>query len=123
MLVRSALLASAVNFTGVGALSAAASTDVTPWLSGGGAAAAVGGLAYIAKKLAAGELVAVPLARLIEDSTARERRWEQALLDSEQRRIQEKERDEEKWQRLLDDAHDREEAMRALLFSREIKKP
>lgn len=72
--------------------------DVAAWLSGGGAAAAVAGLAYIAKRLASGELVAVPLARVIEHADKREER----LLA------------------LLDDANQREDAYRALLVSRGI---
>lgn len=48
----------------------AATHDVAPWVSAGGATAAVGGLVYIAKKLAAGELVAVPVAKLLEQSRA-----------------------------------------------------
>lgn len=60
-------------------------TDFTPWVSGGGAAAAVGGLVYIAKKLADGSLVAYPVADLHRQSDERERQLHELVDDSRQR--------------------------------------
>ena len=69
---------------------------LAPYVSGGGAAAAVAGLVYIAKKLASGELVAVPIAHLMESSAKRE----------------------DTLQKLLDDSKEREDVMRAFLVGR-----
>lgn len=55
------ILASVVGFAAEGVGSA------SPWLQTGGTAAAVGGLAYVAKLLADGKLVANPVAELIRD--------------------------------------------------------
>lgn len=46
---------------------------LAPYVSGGGAAAAVAGLVYIAKKLASGELVAVPIANVMRQQEEREK--------------------------------------------------
>ena len=60
--------------TAVGYLLATTSgTDtLAPYVSGGGAAAAVAGLVYIAKKLASGELVAVPISDVMKQQERRE---------------------------------------------------
>lgn len=71
-------------------------SDVAPWLSGGGAAAAVAGLAYIAKKIASGELVAVQIGQIIRDSAEREKGLSQ----------------------LVKEAHEREEVLRTILIGK-----
>jgi hypothetical protein len=95
--VVAAIILSAIFATmaGVGSVLAASGEVVGPWVSGGGSFAAVGGLAYLAKKFANGELVAANTGLLIQQGAAREER----LL------------------RLEDDAHDREDALRALLLA------
>lgn len=69
---------------------------LAPYVSGGGAAAAVAGLVYIAKKLASGELVAVPIADVMKQQATRE----------------------EKLLEMLDEAKDREDAFKAFLYQR-----
>lgn len=78
------------------ALAAQTGTDLAPILSGSGAAAAVGGLAYVVKKFAAGELVAFPLASVTQASIERER----------------------KLQELIEQSREREDALRLLLMER-----
>lgn len=80
---------------GVGSILAASGEVVGPWVSGGGSFAAVGGLAYLAKKFANGELVAANTGLLIQQGAAREER----LL------------------RVEEQAKEREDAFRALLLA------
>lgn len=77
-------------------LAAETGAEFAPILSGTGAAAAVGGLAYVVKKFAAGELVAFPLASITQAALERERRL----------------------QDLIDQSKDREDALRLLLIER-----
>lgn len=83
-------------------LAAASGDAVTPWVSGGGAAAAVGGLVYMAKKLMAGELVALNTAQMIEKAGERDQRFADLVT-----RVLEVERD----------GREREDAHRALLLA------
>lgn len=53
-----ALLVSAVGTLALAAQTAAPTNELAPYISGGGAAAAVGGLVYIARLMANGRLVA-----------------------------------------------------------------
>lgn len=80
---------------GFGSILAASGEVVGPWVSGGGSFAAVGGLAYLAKKFANGELVAANTGMLIQQGAAREER----VLG------------------LVEDAKSREDALRALLIA------
>lgn len=59
--------------------------NLAPYVSGGGAAAAVAGLVYIAKKLASGELVAVPIANVMKQQEDRERKLSELLEDGKER--------------------------------------
>lgn len=86
-----------------GALLAASGDSVGPWVSGGGAAAAVGGLVYVAKKFAAGELAAVNLTELVEQIVG-------LLRDSQAR--------EARLHEIIEDAKEREDSLRALLLAR-----
>lgn len=63
----------------------APTSDVTTWVSAGGATAAVTGLAYIARLLAAGRLVAYPVEKLQEEGNRREERLT-AMLEAANRR-------------------------------------
>lgn len=83
----------------------AAGTEIAPWAQVGGTATAVGALAYVAKMLADGRLVAQPVADLIRKADEREARYE--------RKADERER---ALQALLEEARDREDALRALLM-------
>lgn len=77
----------------------AAGTDIAPWANVGGTATAVGALAYVAKLLADGKLVAQPVADLQRASEKRE----DALVV------------------LVQQSQDREEALRAFLVGRAAK--
>lgn len=74
----------------------AAGTEIAPWAQVGGTATAVGALAYVAKLLADGKLVAQPVADLQRASEKREERLEE----------------------LVQASHDREEALRAFLVGK-----
>lgn len=69
-------------------------SDFGPWAQAGGTATAVGALAYVAKLLADGRLVAQPISELA--ASARER--------------------EEALRKLVESSHDREETLRLLLI-------
>lgn len=77
------------------------SSDFGPWAQAGGTATAVGALAYVAKLLADGRLVAQPIAELAQSAKARDDRWA--------------ERDRQ-WERMVEAANDREETLRLLLI-------
>lgn len=62
-----------------------AADDVTTWVTAGGATAAVGGLVYVARLLASGQLVSYPVEKLQEEATRREDRLE-AMLKAATRR-------------------------------------
>lgn len=49
------------------------SSELSSWVSAGGTSIAVAGLAYIARLLASGHLVAYPVERLQEEAAERER--------------------------------------------------
>lgn len=74
------IAAVAAAFIGAGAalisavVGAAGDADFGPWISGGGAAAAVTGLAYVVKKFASGEVVAFPVAEFARKASDREDR-------------------------------------------------
>jgi hypothetical protein len=68
-----------------GAVLAAGSSDFGPWAQVGGTATAVGALAYVAKLLADGKLVAQPVAEIVKHGEERERRLEELLQDSKER--------------------------------------
>lgn len=80
----------AIGLAAFGVIASAASviattagdTGLGPWVSGGGAAAAVGGLVYVAKKLAAGDLVAFPVSEIVKHQQEREMKLEGMLEDS-----------------------------------------
>lgn len=59
---------------GYGLLAQAAGSDPAGWVQVGGIGTAVGALAYVAKLLADGRLVAQPIASVLEASDAREQR-------------------------------------------------
>lgn len=79
-----ALATSAVGvIVGAGAFFAqAASPDVAPYVSGGGAFAAVGGLVYVTKKVVSGELVALPVGDLVKNANHREDELVRILRDA-----------------------------------------
>ena len=83
------MITSAVGWT------LAASTDLGPWAQVGGTGVAVSALVYVAKLMADGKLVALPVADIIKAAEDRERR----LIDQ------------------VEDGKQREDALRALLFS------
>jgi hypothetical protein len=66
-------------------LVAASGADLGPWVSGGSATAAVGGLVYIAKRLASGELVARNVAEIEKRAEERERQMLELMADGRQR--------------------------------------
>jgi hypothetical protein len=81
-----------VTASTAGLLAQAAAPDVAPWVSAGGATAAVGGLVYVARLLASGELVASPVAdrerdlrRLVHQSERREERLQELLEEAGRR--------------------------------------
>lgn len=84
-----ALGALAVSATGMvlaaGTAVFAASAEITPWAQVGGTATAVGALAYVAKMLADGRLVAQPVADLIRHADARETKLVEVLADAKER--------------------------------------
>lgn len=56
-----------------------------PWAQVGGIATAVGALAYVAKLLADGRLVALPIAEMQKASEVRERRLEELVQEGAER--------------------------------------
>jgi hypothetical protein len=66
-------------------LGAATTTDIGPWAQVGGTATAVGALAYVAKLLADGKLVAQPVAELLRQAGEREKRLEELVEDGKGR--------------------------------------
>jgi hypothetical protein len=67
-----AAVGTVVSFIGSFFAAAAGAPEVIPWAQVGGTATAVGALAYVAKLLADGRLVAQPVADLIRDAKVRE---------------------------------------------------
>lgn len=67
-------VAGSVASTGIGVFAAAGdgAANVVPWAQVGGTATAVGALAYVAKLLADGRLVAQPIAQMMTASERRE---------------------------------------------------
>lgn len=61
------------------------SAEVTSWVSAGGTTIVVGALAYIARLLASGHLVAYPVEKLQEDAGKREKDLEEALKRAHER--------------------------------------
>lgn len=61
------------------AVTSTTSAEVSSWVSAGGTTLAVGGLAYIARLLASGHLVAYPVEKLQEDGAKREEELREAL--------------------------------------------
>lgn len=66
-------------------MAAASSSDFGPWAQVGGTATAVGALAYVAKLLADGRLVAQPISELVKAATVRQDRLEALIEDAQQR--------------------------------------
>lgn len=99
-----ALAATTVGIVGVaaGPVLAQVPPDASPWVAGGSATIAVGGLAFMAKKVASGELVAVAVDQLLEDAAERE--------DKAAER-------EAKLTELLQESHRREDSLRDLYFA------
>lgn len=99
--VTAAMLALGTAVSGIVASAAgwtiAASTDLGPWAQVGGTGVAVSALVYVAKLMADGKLVALPVAEIIKKADDRERRLEDMVEDGKQR----------------------EDALRALLFQRQ----
>ncbi len=83
----------------------AAGTDIAPWAQVGGTATAVGALAYIAKMLADGRLVAQPVADLIRRADERDRTLERKT-DAREQVLHE----------ALTQSREREDTLRALLL-------
>lgn len=83
------------------AQTAGGGSDFGPWAQAGGTATAVGALAYVAKLLADGRLVAQPIAELAQSSREREAALRD-LID--------------KHKELALDSHQREEALRLMLI-------
>lgn len=80
----SALVGAATSTFG-SVLAATDGTEVGTWLAGGGSAAAVAGLAYIAKRLASGDLVAIRVDKLLKDGEVRETRLEALVTEGRAR--------------------------------------
>lgn len=93
------VIAAAGTLASLGAslLAVTGSGDVSPWVQVGGTATAVGALAYVAKLLADGRLVAQPIAELISAAQRRERDLTQ----------------------LVERSHDREDDLRAILIQQQ----
>jgi hypothetical protein len=88
--VAHALVALAISGAGLvatllGATSPAPPSDVSTWVSAGGATAAVGGLVYVARLLAAGKLVSYPVEQLQQDSRRREDTLAHLVADANSR--------------------------------------
>lgn len=78
--------------------------DFGPWAQAGGTATAVGALAYVAKLLADGRLVAHPIAELAQASKDRDARYADLVV---------------KHKELVQDSHEREQDLRFLLLMQE----
>lgn len=92
-----------VTSLGTSILAATTSTDFGPWAQVGGTATAVGALAYVAKLLADGKLVAQPIAEVLAAGERRERDLAD-LVD--------------KHKVLALESHEREKALRDVLIDR-----
>ena len=92
------------------AFAATTTTDIGPWAQVGGTATAVGALAYVAKLLADGKLVARPVAELERKAAEREQKIEEMHRDATQRLEQ-----------LLVDSKEREDSLRLMLVQRGVK--
>ena len=87
----------ALSVTGLGIMipliaQASGGDNIANYISGGGSAAAVGGLVYMARKILSGDLVSRPtvvvekeLARLIQDSHDRETGLQNVMADANKR--------------------------------------
>lgn len=83
-------LITALGATGFGVIAAtlgpfiaqATAPDVAPWVSAGGATAAVGGLVYVARLLASGQLIAAPVAAREKEASEREKVLERLVEQS-----------------------------------------
>lgn len=69
----------------VGVTAPEAPSEITTWVSAGGATAAVGGLVYVARLLAAGKLVSYPVEQLQQDSQRREEALTHMMADAQRR--------------------------------------
>lgn len=97
-----------VTTTAGAVVAAAGAPEIAPWAQVGGTATAVGALAYVAKLLADGRLVAQPVAELLRRADERDREQERRNLDRE-RRLED----------LTADVRADAEALRSLLLRRE----
>lgn len=88
-------------------VAAAGAPEIAPWAQVGGTATAVGALAYVAKLLADGRLVAQPVAELLRQSMEREKDSERRN-DTRERRLED----------LIADVRSDSEALRSLLLLR-----
>jgi hypothetical protein len=105
-------------------LAAAGSPEIAPWAQVGGTATAVGALAYVAKLLADGKLVAHPVAErekklveLVEAGVAREKAHETTLAAMHAAATAR----EQKLDEHIEDGRSDRDALRALLMNRDSK--
>ena len=82
-------------------------SDVGPWVQFGGITAAMAALGYIAKRFADGSIVSLPVSQIIHAGAQREETLVALIAE-----IREHAKEH------LADAHDREDALRALLLSK-----
>lgn len=75
----------AVTSLAASVLAVTGDTSVSPWVQVGGTATAVGALAYVAKLLADGRLVAQPIAELIKAADRREETLKDLVHNSHNR--------------------------------------
>jgi hypothetical protein len=108
------VLAATFSFAGAAAsigavIAEVGGTDLGPWVSGGGAAAAVGGLVYVAKKFASGDVVAFPVADVVFK-----------LQEQHEREDQRHRTEMQKLHDVIKDSNDREDGYRAWLLNRKV---
>lgn len=85
-------------------------SELGPWVSGGGAAAAVGALVYMAKLLADGKLVAI--------NTAERERYDQDALKQMGELVKKGMSREDVLAELVEDCKEREDVFRSFLVGR-----